>query len=74
MAYGVVYFSADHAAWPVKFAVTLPSGIDTTYSATALRTTNVLSPETLLNFPVPPLTLNGPPQPSRCLPVQLQPA
>jgi hypothetical protein len=72
--HGVLYLSADHAAWPAKFAVTPPSGIDMTYSAIVLRTTNVLPPETLLNFPVPPLMVNGPPQPSRCFPVQLQPA
>ena len=72
--YGVVYLSADHAAWPAKFAVTPPSGIDTIYSAMELRTTNVLSPETLRNLPVPPLTVNGPLQPSRWVPVQLQPA
>lgn len=35
----MVYFSADHAASPVKFAVTPPSGIVATYSAAVLRTT-----------------------------------
>jgi hypothetical protein len=42
MSYGVVYFGSEHAACPAMFAVTPPSGIDTTYSATVVRSTNTL--------------------------------
>ena len=68
----MVYFSAVHAALPVKLPVTSCSGTVVTTSMTLLRTANRLSPIALLNFPVPPVTVKGPAHPSPALPVQVQ--